>query len=389
MIVAPNISHYGVGFICGNLKFDLDYDAIKGMGNAVFPTINSDEIIWNNDAEIQLNINRDWLEEYWERSNYLATITVKQFNILLKSIFEDFMPVNSKYELYDVINEKGKYQVKSSTCATFVDFVFDFLPNKNLMTRQLTINFDIFSEQKNIQTLDVDKPKHKKMIRAFYEKLTVNYSGFIKNIPNIPSQASALLNQIIRDQNKDIVEIIDSINTLLDESAAPKDKIVAINNLNKDLIDIEQNAEKDLLNDQKYTELKNLLKVIENSKLINPTKTLLEDYFTNTSKPSERKKIIDTDLKAIKSQFEDDISINPFIVNKYDYDQKKMTYYSVSFDTLVPRYTTYSTETTSGPTIKPKSNNEESTLTRNILIGSLILLVLVILTLYLINRKIN
>ena len=204
-----DIYHSGVGFL-GKGVFSLGYNAKNGMGHAILPTIDNNTITWTNDSVIEIHKDENYIRKYWKNSNYITTITKKQFLELKDRIFNEFMPVTDKYALFEVDVSSVGVDIKSATCDSFVKFVLNTLPNKNMITEQRITDI-IINTQSPPKLLSPDKPEDLKKIITFYKSLEANIPDVIKNIDTIPYKATSLIFDIITHQSKLVMQIISEL----------------------------------------------------------------------------------------------------------------------------------------------------------------------------------
>lgn len=190
-----NIFHSGLGFQCTSerqpFEFTFDYNLINGFNaTTLLPTIQDDDLIWNNEATVYLGnyIDRD----YWNHSSYIGDITADQLITIQRWILNVWNPENPIYVLFSGVESSSRQNLfnpimRSSTCFDFAYQLIDFMKN-NLRVcidyptvPNLTISTFISSFPGSIEPVDFNENRNE--IIAFYEEVIT----FINDNVNIPS----------------------------------------------------------------------------------------------------------------------------------------------------------------------------------------------------------
>lgn len=134
-LVETNIFHSGIGFqsIDPNfpVEFTFDYNIIEGFNvTGLFPIIEGDELIWNNQASVYLGnyIDRD----YWNRSSYIANVNSQQLVQILEWILNDWTPMNPIYVLFSGVRSASREDLfdpifRSADCFDFAYALIEFM----------------------------------------------------------------------------------------------------------------------------------------------------------------------------------------------------------------------------------------------------------------------
>jgi hypothetical protein len=184
MFTQVHLYHTGLGFECGDIRFEIEFTANYPMIDAVIPTINEDGTLnWTNDTSVRLG---QLSMDYWIINTYLCTITKQQFIKFRDDILSYYIPNNNFYVLArGSLNTSTYYldnpYLRSSTCDDFVIYGLNFFKNLGVVIEYVTYpKFTIGNIVGGITKIDYDTNKNE--ILDFYKNLVAFTDNYIEYI---------------------------------------------------------------------------------------------------------------------------------------------------------------------------------------------------------------
>jgi len=179
-----HLYHAGLGFECGNIRFELEFTANYPMQDAIIPIINEDGTLkWTNDTSVRFG---QLSMDYWIINTYLCTITRDQFFKFRDDILSNYIPNNRFYVLAKGSATSSTYDLenpylRSSTCDDFIIYGLNFFKNLGVIIEYVT--YPKFTNMNLIGSITkLDYNTNKKEILDFYNNLisfTNNYIEYI------------------------------------------------------------------------------------------------------------------------------------------------------------------------------------------------------------------
>ena len=210
-LIQLNGYHTSVGFQSDSYAFTTDLICGKGMAGTLYPDIEGNTLIWNNENQLTYNDANSVMQNtkipYWDRSTYITTITKKDFMNVLKDI-KKYLTTYPIYALFNVNLSSNvdllHPDLHGLTCDSFAYFVLNKLQTYgakiNIMTPPKSNIVTYVAD--HIKILDFSKDKEE--IITFYK----NYKKLYKKIAN----------EIVSISTLNIVQVITNIhNQILGE----------------------------------------------------------------------------------------------------------------------------------------------------------------------------
>jgi len=183
MFTQIHLYHTGLGFECGDVRFEIEFTANTPMTDAIIPTIKDDTLIWTNDTSVRLG---ELSLDYWIVNTYLCTITRDQFFKFRDDILSYYIPNNLYYVLAKGSATSSTYDLenpylKSSSCDDFVIYGLNFFKNLGVKIEYVTYPKFISANLIGvIKKLDYDKNKDE--ILDFYKNLIAFFDHYTEYI---------------------------------------------------------------------------------------------------------------------------------------------------------------------------------------------------------------
>lgn len=202
--------HTGVAFQSTDpqrpLEFYLDLISVGLSFYTLFPRIvttpnGTEALVWNNHSTV--TIGRDINRNYWEKSNFVCTITGKDLIDIQNFVLSEYIPMNPRYIYNNItigLSRESLFNpvARSSTCNDFAAAIFEYIQNDlKVCIDLLTPNFEtifsiVASTAKNIQIVDYNNPETRKDIIRYYslieklvqEKIPGGFADFTNSLIN-------------------------------------------------------------------------------------------------------------------------------------------------------------------------------------------------------------